>query len=384
MLELASIEDKAKRFDDAARWLDKARVEPKAAIAAGTRLAELHMKTGAVDQALLVAKDVLARAPDNLGALGLVARVQLVKGDTNAARQTLADMTRYANYDPSAQFEVARLQVAAGNDSGANYSLDKALGTQPEFLPAQILRAEIEIRQKEFAKAEQRIKLISEKSGIGATALRLQGDLAMARGQQAAAMTAYGSALKKEDTAEMALRLYRAHVAAGDLSKGVLFLDKWQKVHPDNPQVLRTIGDADLQLGNYVAARSAYERILKLQPDDGQAWNNLAQAAAAQNDKAANGFAEKAYNLRPHDPVVIDTLGWLLFQQGQLDRGLAMLRDARLRDSTNAEIHYHLAAALAKSGRRIEAREEIAQALKGNASFAGVEDARKLQAELNR
>lgn len=384
MMEMASIEEKANRYDEAARWLDKARVDPKAAITAGTRLAELRLRTGALDQALTVAKDVLLRAPENLAALGLVARVQMSKGDTNSARQTLADMARYANYDPAAQFEVARLQVAAGNDSGAAYSLDKALSTQADFLPALVLRTEIEIRQREFAKAEQQIKQIGERSGGGAVALRLQGDLAMARGQQAAALAAYGSALKKDDGVDMALRLYRAHVAAGDLAKGVAFLDKWQKSHPDNVVVLRTIGDADRQLGNLAAARTAYEKILKLKPDDGQVWNNLALTAAAQNDKAASGFAERAYALRPNDPAVIDTLGWLLYRQGQVDRGLALLRDARLRNSTDPEIRYHLAAALAKSGRRTEAREEVAEALKISASFPGNEDARKLQAELGR
>jgi Flp pilus assembly protein TadD len=206
----------------------------------------------------------------------------------------------------------------------------------------------------------------------------------MARGQQTVALTAYGNALKKEDSTDMALRLYRAHVAAGDMAKGLAFLDKWQKDHPDNSLVLRTIGDADRQLGNLAAARVAYEKILKLQPDDGQIWNNLALTASLQNDKAATGFAERAYALRPNDPAVIDTLGWLLFRQGQADRGLALLRDARLRDSADPEIRYHLAAALAKTGRTAEAREEVAQALKGGASFAGIEDARKLQTELGK
>lgn len=384
MMELASIEEKANRFDEAARWLEKARTDPGVAIAAGSRLAELHLRTGEIDKALTVAKEVLLKSPENLAVLRLVARVQLAKGDSNSARRTLTDMGRYAGYDPAAQFEVARLQVAASDDKGAAYSLDKALGTQPDFLPALVLLAEIEIRQREFTKVEQRIKQIGGKSGGEAMAMRLQGDLAMARGQQAAALAAYGNALKKDDSAEMALRLYGAHVAAGDMAKGVALLATWQKNHADNAAVLRTIGYAALQVGNFTAARTAYEKILKLQPDDGQTWNNLALAASAQNDKAATGFAERAYALRPNDPAVIDTLGWLLFRQGQVDRGLTLLRDARLRDSTDPEIRYHLAAALAKSGRNAEAREEVTQALKSGASFAGIEDARKLQAQLGK
>lgn len=384
MMELASIEEKANRPDEAARWLDRARVQPQGAITAGNRLAELHLRTAAIDKALEVAKEVLLRAPENLTTLGLVARAQLAKGDSKSARQTLNDMARYANFDPAAQFEVARLQVLANNASGANYSLDKALSTQPDFLPALILRTEIEIRQSEFAKAEQRIRQIGAQSAGEAIALRLQGDLAMARGQQNAALTAYGNALKKDDSADMALRLFRAHAAAGDLVKGAAFLNTWLKKHPDNTLILRTIGDAELQLGNLAAARTAYEKLLKLQPDEALVWNNLAHVASAQNDKSASSFAERAYALRPNDPIVIDTLGWLLFRQGQVDRGLALLRDARLRDANNPEIRYHLAAALAKSGRTTEAREELTQALKMGTSFTGIEDARRLQNELGK
>lgn len=384
MMELASIEEKADRPDEATRWLERARLQPKGAVPAGIRLAELQLRTGAVDKALEVAKEALLRAPENLTTLGLVARAQLAKGDSKSARQTLSDMARYANYDPAAQFEVARLQILANNAAGANYSLDKALSTQPDFLPALILRTEIEIRQREFAKAEQRIKQIDAQPGGEAIGLRLQGDLAMARGQQSIALTAYGNALKKDDSADMALRLFRAHAAAGDLAKGAAFLDKYLKKHPDNTLILRTSGDTELQLGNLTAARMAYEKLLKLQPDNALVWNNLAHVASAQKDKAATGFAERAFALRPNDPVIIDTLGWLLFNQGQLDRGLALLRDARLRDSSNPEFRYHLAAALAKSGRITEAREELAQALKTGASFPGIDDARRLQNELTK
>jgi len=384
MMEMASIEEKAKRLDDAVRWLDKARLDSKGSVAAATRLAELHLRTGSFDKALSVAKEAMGKAPGNLAALGLVARAQLAKGDSSSARQTLGEMSRYASFDPVAQVDVARLQVAAGNDSGATYSLEKALNTQPGFPPALILRTEIDIRQREFAKAEQRINQIGKISGGDAISLRLQGDLAMARGQHAMALTAYGSALKKSDSPDMALRLYQAHVAAGNLAKGAAFLQKWQSSHSDDAVILRTVGDAELQLGNLAAARAAYEKFLKLQPDDGLVWNNLAQVAYAQNDKAASGFAEKAYALRPNDPVVIDTLGWLLFRQGQVDRGLALLRDARLRNSNDPEIRYHLAAALAKSGRKSEAREELGQALKTGVSFSGIEDARKLHGDLGR
>ncbi len=382
MMEMATLEERVNRPAEAVRWLDKARGNPDAAVSAGLRLAELHLRTGAGDKALTVAREVLLRAPQNLAALGLVVRAQLSMGDRDGARQTLADMARRAADDPAANFELARLQLAAGNAADALVSLDKVLAVQPDFVPALILSAEVEIRRREFGAAEQRIRRLAE--APRGVALRLQGDLAMARGQHAAAVTAYGNALARDDTADVAVRLFRAHAAAGGLARGAEFLRAWLKNHPDNTVALRSMGDAELQLGNLAAARAAYERILALRPDEAMVWNNLAHVAAAQNDDAATAFAERAHALRPADAAVIDTYGWLLFRQGQVERGLALLREARLRNSTNPEIRYHLAAALARSGRTAEAREELAQAFRMSATFPDIEAARALQAELEK
>lgn len=384
MIESAAVEEKAGRVADAVRWLEKARAQPRGAQRAGSLLAELHLRTGNSDQALTVAKDNVARSPESLPALAMLARTQLLARDVRSARQTLADMTRYANYDPDAQLQIARLQMSAANDSGAAYSLEKALNTRPEWLPAMVLYTEVNIAQRDYAKAEQRIRAIAEKYPGDASISRLQGDLALSRGQHGAAITAYTSGLKKNSPPDLPLRIFQAHLANGDLSKGLAFLERWNKDHPGTPAVLRTLGDAQLRAGNLPAARNAYEQLLKNNPDDVDALNNLAQTALKQNDKAASGFAERAVDLRPNDAGTIDTLGWILVQQGRLEQGLALLRDARLRSPENPEIRYHLAVALNLAGRKNEAREEINQSLKAAVAFHGIEEARKLQSELAR
>ena len=93
-------------------------------------------------------------------------------------------------------------------------------------------------------------------------------------------------------------------------------------------------------------------------------------------------YAERAFKFASNEAAVLDTLGWALIRNGQLDRGLGLLRDARLRDASNPDIRFHLAAGLAQAGREAEARAELKEILKDGAAFDELEEARKLQKKL--
>jgi Flp pilus assembly protein TadD len=190
--------------------------------------------------------------------------------------------------------------------------------------------------------------------------------------------------LAKEKSVDTAIRLYRTLVLAGDPAKGLIFLEQWSKDNPDELSVLREVADGRLRAGDLAGARTDYERLLQRNPNDVEVLNNLAQVANRQGDKAALGYAERAYQLANSNAAVLDTIGWVLVRQGQLERGTSLLRDARLRDSSNPEIRYHLAAALAQSGREAEARAELNEGLKGGVAFGELDDARKLQQKLGR
>ncbi len=384
MVEMAFVEASSGNTSEAVRWLEKARSFPKGALRAGLLLTDLNLKNRNADRALAVAKETALKVPQNLLALSAVTRTQIALGDLKGARQTLQEMTRYANFEPQSQVSVARLQRAAGNDPGAIYSLDKALGGNPDYIPALVLLAEIEIAQREYAKAEQRIRGIGQKPNGQAVAMRLQGDLALARGQHSAAISSYRTALNKEPSSDLALRIHRTHLLAGETDKAVQALESWSRTHPDDLSVHRALADGYLRINNLAAARSAYEKLLQRQPDNPDVLNNLAQTLHKLGDKTALGYAEKAVKLAGNDAGTVDTLGWILVQQGQLDRGISLLRDARLRAPDNPEIRYHLAFALAKSNKLGEAKEELSQALKGTTRFDELEDAKKLQRDLEK
>jgi Flp pilus assembly protein TadD len=241
---------------------------------------------------------------------------------------------------------------------------------------------EVELRSGEMGKAEQRAKAITGRNPSLSVGYRLQADVALARKSFSEAITGYRAALGKEASTEIAMRLYRALVQSGDPGAAIRFVETWLKDGPRDTAALRALAEAQALSGNLTAARTAYEQILQLEGDDPAVLNNLANILARQGDKRAIEVAEKAYRLAPRDAAIQDTLGWLLVQSGQPEVGLRHLREARLRAPDNAEIRYHLAATLARAGKKDEARRELEPALREGSTFDGQAEARKLLDEL--
>jgi putative PEP-CTERM system TPR-repeat lipoprotein len=378
MIELAELEEAAGRRQEAIRWLEKARASSRHDLLAATRLVDVYVRNGEPDKALAVAKDGEAAAPENLVALAALVRAYIALGDDRNARTLLTRMARIAGFDAGWQTQIAGYQLAVGNPDGATASLERAFSGRPDYLPAQILQIEVAVRAGEFAKAERSARAIATRYPDQAVGHRLLGDVAMSRRDYGDALKAYQVALAKEQITQNALRIFDAHLRSGNTAKAVEVIESWLKAHPKDGLAMRAAGDAQLQAGNLGAARAWYEQVLKLQGDDPAVLNNLANVLLRQGDRGALAYAEQAHRLAPKSAGIQDTLGWVLVQQGQLENGLRHLREARLRSPESPEIRYHLAAALARAGRREEARRELEPTLKEHPAFEGVQDARRL------
>ena len=272
--------------------------------------------------------------------------------------------------------------MAANNPAGAAYSLEKALASRPDFLPAQAKMAEVELIQGDTAKAEQRardIVALNPKLAIGHSLL---GDVAMAKGQSAAAIDAYRRAHQTEPSTGSLLRLFQGLFSQDGSKAAIQLAEQWLKVHPRDLAVLKALADGHARTGNFKSAKSAYEAALKVGPDDSEVLNNLANVQLRLGDPDAVKTAEAALANAPGNATATDTLGWALFQNGQTDRALQLLREARLRQPGNQEIRYHLAAVLVKTGRSSEAKTELEFALQSAKPSDWLADAQKLSKSL--
>ncbi len=110
--------------------------------------------------------------------------------------------------------------------------------------------------------------------------------------------------------------------------------------------------------GKYAESADIYREILKDQPNETAALNNLAYNLAVHLNQAKEALplAERASKLLPDEPQVLDTLGWVQFKAGEIAAARDNLRRStdKLKFSTNT---YHLAEVLLAGGSRVEAME---------------------------
>ena len=76
------------------------------------------------------------------------------------------------------------------------------------------------------------------------------------------------------------------------------------------------------------------------------------------------------------------TLGWILVEQGNTARGLPLLQKAVSLAPEAAEIRYHFALGLVKSGDKSKARKELQQLLATGKTFPRIEEAKALLKQL--
>lgn len=378
--DMAALLQRMGKVEEAQRQLERAaELGGKTDVRADYALIELHLSAKRTAVALDVAKGLLAKLPEDVMALRSYARVQLINGDKAGAAQSLVNASRRAGFEPATQTEIANLQMAAGDDANAAYSLDKALTNNPDFIPANVLMAGLELRRNELPKSEARVRRIIQLQPKAPIGYQLLGDIALARSQPRVAVDAYKQAFKIQPGSATALRLITMLSAQGETAEATSTATQWLKANPRDAAVHKALGDHLARNREYSKARSAYEAALKLVPDDPGALNNLANVQIRLKDfKGAIASAERALVKGGQDPILVDTLGWALYQDGQNDAALIKLRDARLRLPGNPEVRYHLAATLVKAGKRAEAREELETALRDHPQFDGQSEAKAL------
>ncbi len=127
---------------------------------------------------------------------------------------------------------------------------------------------------------------------------------------------------------------------------------------PDYPELLYDRAMAAEKIGKLDVLERDLRKLIQLKPDHAHAHNALGYSFAEHSNRLPEALEliEKAIKLSPEDPYIIDSLGWVYYRMGNLNKGVSYLKQAFV-IKRDPEIAAHLGEVLWMQGTKEEAKE---------------------------
>jgi Flp pilus assembly protein TadD len=136
---------------------------------------------------------------------------------------------------------------------------------------------------------------------------------------------------------------------------------------PDQPELLYDYALTAERLERFDVLEMNLRKLIEVRPDHAHAYNALGYSFAERNLRLAEArkLIEKALELAPDDYFIVDSLGWILYREGDLKAAAEQLRRA-YGGRPDAEIGAHLGEVLWVMGERDEANRVWQESLKSS------------------
>ena len=335
-------------------------------------LAEIQISSGNAGPAIVSLEKLSQQQPQNVAARLLLADAYSAQGRLDSAVQIYRELEKAYPQNPQVPLLLGTAFLQQKKNTEARKEFDHALELAPDYLPALEQAVNLDLMEKQYAAAQQRVQKQAGQNPKAAALQLLLAKVLVARGDTNQAESALLKAIELQPDSQAAyLMLAQLYTAANQNQKALADLQAALAKNPKDVTALMLMGITYNSEKDYKDARDTYEKLLAIAPNDGVAINNLACLYAehlGQLDKAYQ-LARQARNLAPTDPAIADTLGWILYQKGQYSSALSLLRESADKLYAVPEAQFHLGMTYYMMGDEANARTAFQRALLPNEDF---------------
>jgi tetratricopeptide (TPR) repeat protein len=285
--------------------------------------ARLLLDADAEDEALAMFDAVLELEPDQTEALFAAAVLHLQRKDLTEAREYLTRLQSLGKRRNDAAFLLGQLEDEAGDPDQALDWYQQVRGRNAA--DAQLRIAAIYAAQGKMKQAREILQRLRDQSPEDQPMLfMIEAELLRDQDLDGEALDVYSAALER---------------------------------YPDSGDLLYARALHAVELGQVDVLERDLRHLLISDPDNADALNALGYTLADRTDRLAEAysFIERALQLRPDEPAILDSMGWVLYRLGKAEQAEPYLRRA-LEMTFDAEIAAHLGEVLWAMGRRDDAR----------------------------
>ncbi len=320
-------------------------------------LVDFRVRRGDGDGALAAAAEARRAIPEDPASGELLGAMQLRAGQVEAAIATFSQMRDAAPASVRPLLLLAICYSRIKNYAKALEQLNKALALEPARtdLRRDIVTLLLEAgRTDEALAAARAIEQAKPNDPVGFAA---EGQVLVAEKDWLEAARAYHESLLRAFDPALVEQLYAALRQVD--SAGDALATTWVVANRKDTIAQRYLAERATLRKDYAAAVEHYRQIVAADPSDARTLVRLALVSDQLGDRKALDYAAAAQRLAPDDPAILATLGLLMVQRGDSERGLAQLKRAVRLAPDVPEIHLQLAIGLAKAGRKGAARTEV-------------------------
>lgn len=322
-------------------------------------LIDFYLRNKDVRLASSAAQNAVAALPDSPEILDALGRTQQASGEFNQAIATYNKLAAMQPLSPQPHLRLAETHMGDKNKEAAGSSLRKGLEIKSDLLEAQRALIVLDLDAKKLQDAMTTARTVQKQRPKEAVGYILEGDINASQKNWDGAAAAYRLGLKQVNSSELALKLHSALMASGKSTEADKFSSAWQKDNSKDATFLLYLGDRAIARQDYGSAEKNYAAVVKLQPDNAVAYNNLAWVSAQLKRESAIAYAEKANTLAPNQPAFMDTLAMLLSEKGDYAKAAELQNKALALQPSNALFKFNLAKIHIKGGKKDLARKEL-------------------------
>jgi tetratricopeptide (TPR) repeat protein len=357
-------------------------------------LSALYLSSGRPDQGVAILQECLAMQrdaanPNVIHAKNSLAQFYLTRQDIDKASKYADEVIKASPKNVDANYIKGTIHLARKEGLQATSAFRTVINERPEFIPGFIGLAEAHAQNREMRLASDVLQNALKKNPDSRDIVRAMARLSIMQKDFKNAESRYRSILEKNpEDLEVRAEMGDLMMISGDFRKAEDYFAGIRKKSPGNPLGYLKLSELYRTQKKWDRAIKELDHVMHIQPDMWQAANDLSYLLAeygrgAQDIDRAIVMAEKAHDLSPGSPSILDTLGWAYYRKGEANKAIDWLEKARAGNPGSPDVHYHLGMAYHLAGKNEKAKEHLRIALSSKAGFHNKEEAEKTMAGLH-
>lgn len=339
-----------------------------------TQLGLTHMASGDTSRALSELGAAAALDPGHSKADSLLVQALIDRKEYDKALAAIDAMEK--TFQSSALTHDLRAQAYLGKNDilNARKSFEQALAIDPGYFPAAANLAQLDMRNNQPDLARKHFELVLDKDKNNLQAIMALAELAAITGQDRDYVSWLEKATKAHPEAvNPRIALARHYLSKNEPQKALAVANEAVNANPDNPELLKLLGAAQMANGDKTKAKGTFTNLIKKANQSPDAYLPLAKAQIADKQfKDARVTLQKALQLQPNHLQSQDTLIELELTENKPDAALLIARQIQSQQP-NSPLGYDREAGIQLDQKHLpQAIKAYEQALEKGAGSVGL------------